>query len=74
MANHGQHEAGDQPHIVIERKPAVDAVARRVNPQGIGEMFDLPQHGRVRQGHSLLQPSSAAGMLNEGEALGSDVG
>ena len=31
VANHGQHEAGDQPHVVIQRQPAINAIARAVD-------------------------------------------
>ncbi len=29
VANHGQHKAGNQSHVVVQRQPAVNAVRRR---------------------------------------------
>ena len=66
---HGEHEAGDHAHVVVERKPAINPVRCAVNLQRQRKMFKLTQHSAVEQRHALLQPGGARGMLDECHAI-----
>src|SRR5215470_15353726 len=69
MEPKGQHEAGNESHVVIEREPAIEFVVT-AQPQHIPEVFQLGEHARMSQRDALLKTCGARGVLNERELAG----
>src|ERR1700688_1890490 len=68
MADQGQHEASDEAHIVIKRKPTVNAILECKANCG-SEMVYLTKHRSVGKSDALLQAGRTCGMLNKRDLI-----
>ena len=67
-----KHEAGDEAHVVVQRKPRGNPVVRR-QAERRGVSIDLPQNGAMGQLHTLLQAGGSRAVLKERDIIAAYV-
>ena len=62
-----EEEAADEPHVVVQRKPADDDVSPLLLPHTRADLRDVGQEVAVREADPLGEPRRARSALEEGE-------